>query len=48
MKVLYVALHDPHEIDLASGSDYHYLHALEENGFETMVIGPFEGQPVLI
>ena len=47
MKVLYVALHDPYDIDLASGSDYHYLHALEENGFKTKVIGPFEGQPVL-
>jgi glycosyltransferase involved in cell wall biosynthesis len=46
VKVLYVALHDPYILDLASGSDYHYLHALKDNGFEVKVIGPFSTQPI--
>jgi glycosyltransferase involved in cell wall biosynthesis len=46
VKVLYVTLHDPYVLDLASGSDYHYLKAAKENGFEAKVIGPFSFQPV--
>ena len=46
MKVLYVALHDPYALDKASGSDFHYLRALQDNGFDVKVVGPFLDQPI--
>jgi glycosyltransferase involved in cell wall biosynthesis len=46
MKVLFITLHDPYILDLASGSDYHYLKAVQNNGFEVKVIGPFTTPPV--
>ena len=48
MKVLFITLHDPYNLDLASGSDYHYLKAVQNNGFEAKVIGPFTSPPVWI
>jgi glycosyltransferase involved in cell wall biosynthesis len=46
MKVLYVAYHDPYDLDIASGSDYHYLQAVKRNGFDVKTIGPFTTPPV--
>jgi glycosyltransferase involved in cell wall biosynthesis len=48
MKVLFVALHDPTLMDLASGSDYFHYKAICDNGFDVKVIGPFEPRPVLL
>ncbi len=45
MKVLFVALHDPTLMDLASGSDYFHYKAICDNGFDVKVIGPFEPRP---
>ena len=46
MRVLFITYHDPYILDLASGSDYHYLQAVQNNGFEVKVIGPFKDPPV--
>ncbi len=46
MKVLFVTYHDPYVLDLASGSDYHYLQAVQNNGFDGKVIGPFMAPPI--
>ena len=46
MKVLFIAYHDPYVLDLASGSDYLYLQAVQNNGFDVKVIGPFEAPPI--
>jgi glycosyltransferase involved in cell wall biosynthesis len=46
MKVLFITQHDPYSPDQASGSDYNYLRALQNNGFEVKVIGPFESPPI--
>jgi glycosyltransferase involved in cell wall biosynthesis len=46
MKVLFIAYHDPYILDLASGSDYHYLQAVQNNSFDVKVIGPFISSPV--
>jgi glycosyltransferase involved in cell wall biosynthesis len=46
MKVLFVTYHDPYILDLASGSDFHYLQAVQNNGFEVKVIGPFKSPPI--
>jgi glycosyltransferase involved in cell wall biosynthesis len=46
MKVLFVTYHDPYILDLASGSDYHYLQAVQNNGFDVKVIGPFKSPPI--
>jgi glycosyltransferase involved in cell wall biosynthesis len=46
MKVLFIAYHDPYVLDLASGSDYHYLQAVQNNGFNVKVIGPFDDPPI--
>jgi glycosyltransferase involved in cell wall biosynthesis len=46
MKVLFVTYHDPYILDLASGSDYHYLQAVQNNGFDVKVIGPFKAPPI--
>jgi glycosyltransferase involved in cell wall biosynthesis len=46
MKVLFVTYHDPYILDLASGSDYHYLRAVQNNGFDVKVIGPFKTPPI--
>jgi glycosyltransferase involved in cell wall biosynthesis len=46
MKVLFVTQHAPYSLDLASGSDYHYLKAIQNNSFDVKVIGPFETPPV--
>ena len=42
MKVLFVAYHDPYVLDLASGSDYLFYQAVQNNGFNVKVIGPFD------
>jgi glycosyltransferase involved in cell wall biosynthesis len=46
MKVLFITQHDPYAPDLASGSDYNYLRAVQNNGFEVKVIGPFISPPI--
>ena len=46
MRVLYVAYHDPYDLDIASGTDYHYFQALKNNGFEVKTIGPFPARPI--
>jgi glycosyltransferase involved in cell wall biosynthesis len=46
MKVLFVAYHDPYVLDLASGSDYHYYQAIQNNGFDMKVVGPFKSPPI--
>jgi glycosyltransferase involved in cell wall biosynthesis len=45
MKVLFITQHDPYSMDLSSGSDYNYLKAVQNNGFDVKVIGPFESPP---
>ena len=46
MKVLFITFHDPYNLDLASGSDYHYLRAVENNAFDVKVVGPFKSSPI--
>ena len=46
MKVLFIPYHDPYPLDMASGSDYHYLQAVKNNGFDVKVVGPFTSPPV--
>jgi glycosyltransferase involved in cell wall biosynthesis len=46
MKVLFVAYHDPYDIDASSGTDYHYLQAIKKFGFTVKTIGPFPVRPV--
>ena len=38
MKILFVAYHDPALMDLASGTDYFYYHAMCEHGFDVKII----------
>jgi glycosyltransferase involved in cell wall biosynthesis len=46
MKVLFAPHYDPNILDLASGVDYHYLQAFQNNGFEVKVVGPFKTPPI--
>ncbi len=46
MKVLFITYHDPYILDKASGSDYHYLQAVQNNGFDVKVVGPFSSLAV--
>jgi glycosyltransferase involved in cell wall biosynthesis len=41
MKVLYVAFHDPMDIDVGNGMDYFHYHSICDRGFEVKVNGPF-------
>ena len=46
MKVLFITYHDPYILDKASGSDYHYLQAVQNNGFDVKVVDPFSSLAV--
>ena len=48
MKVLYVALHDPTVLDLASGADYFHYQAMLQEDFEVMWIAPNPKRPLWI
>jgi len=48
MKALYVALHDPTRLDLASGVDYFHYQAIQRDDFEVKWIAPNPKRPAWI
>lgn len=48
MKVLYIALHDPTSLDLASGVDYFHYQAMLQNDFDVKWIAPNPKRPLWI
>jgi glycosyltransferase involved in cell wall biosynthesis len=45
MKVLYVAFHDPMNMDVGNGMDYFRYHSICDRGFQVKYIGPFNFPP---
>jgi len=48
MKALYIALHNPTILDLASGVDYFHYHAMLQDDFEVKWIAPNPQKPLWV